>query len=147
MARIDAIHYTATHTCARNIVTIKDIAKLAGVTHSTVSRSLNDSPLVSAETRERIKAIAREQGYAPNRHAQRLVTKKSSTLGLFYLSRDDFDFMDNFGTQFLSGITEACHERNYDLLLFTTPRDLTARSSYLELCRERHVEGVVFIGL
>ncbi len=128
-------------------MTIKDIAKLAGVNHSTVSRSLNDSPLVSAETRERIKAIAREQGYAPNRHAQRLVTRKSRTIGLFYLSRDDLDFMENFGTQFLSGIAEACHARSYDLLLFTTARDLSARSSYLNLCRERHVEGVVFIGL
>jgi LacI family transcriptional regulator len=128
-------------------VTIKDIAKLAGVTHSTVSRSLNDSPLVSEETKERIKKIAREIGYAPNRHAQRLVTKKSRTLGVFYLSRDDLDFMENFGTQFLSGITQACHARNYDLLLFTTPRDLSARNSYLSLCRERHVEGVVFIGL
>lgn len=128
-------------------MTIKDIARLAGVTHSTVSRSLNDSPLVSAATKERIKRIAAEQGYSPNAFARRLVTRKSRTLGVFFLSRDEIQFMENFGTQFLDGIAQQSNQRGYDLLFFTMTRDRSAQKPYLQLCREKHVEGVIFIGM
>lgn len=128
-------------------MTIKDIAKLAGVTHSTVSRSLNDSPLVSVETKERIKKIALEMGYSPNSFARKLVTKKSHTLGVFFLSRDELDFMENFGTQFLDGIATASHDSDYDLLFFTVTRDLSNRKSYIKMCREKQVEGAIFIGM
>lgn len=128
-------------------MTIKDIARIAGVTHSTVSRSLNDSPMVSEATRERIKAIAREHGYSPNTFARRLVTRRSRTFGLFFLSRVELDFMENFGTQFLSKITGAAYAAGYDLLLFTTPKDTANSRSYLRLCKERHVEGAIIIGL
>ena len=128
-------------------MTIKDIARIAQVTHSTVSRSLNDSPLVSEETKARIKQIAREHGYAPNSLARRLATRRSHTLGLYFLSRGELDFMENFGTQFLTGITNACYAAGYDLLLFTLPHGAPNAVSYLHHCRERQVEGVIFIGL
>jgi DNA-binding LacI/PurR family transcriptional regulator len=76
-----------------------------------------------------------------------LVTKRSRTLGLFFLSRIELDFMENFGTQFFSGITRAAYTAGYDLLLFTTPRDTENAKSYMRLCKERHVEGAIFIGL
>lgn len=120
---------------------------MAGVTHSTVSRSLNDSPLVSTATKERIKQIASEHGYSPNAFARRLVTKKSHTLGVFFLSRDEIQFMENFGTQFLDGIAQTSHLRGYDLLFFTMTRDRSNEKSYMRLCREKHVEGVIFIGM
>lgn len=128
-------------------MTIKDIARLAGVTHSTVSRSLNDSPLVSRQTKDRIQKIAAEQGYSPNTFARRLVTKKSHTLGVFFLSRDEIQFMENFGTQFLDGIAQRSNQRDYDLLFFTMTRDRSNEKSYMRLCREKHVEGVIFIGM
>ncbi|NNM54952.1 MAG: LacI family DNA-binding transcriptional regulator [Spirochaetales bacterium] len=128
-------------------MTIKDIARLAGVTHSTVSRSLNDSPLVAAETKEKIKKLATELGYSPNTFARRLVTKKSNTLGVFFLSRAEINFMENFGTQFLDGIATASSNNGYDLLMFTMTRDLSNQKSYIRLCQEKHVEGVIFIGM
>lgn len=128
-------------------MTIKDIAKVAGVTHSTVSRSLNDSPLVSTETKERIKKIALDLGYSPNSFAQKLVTRKSRTLGVFFLSRGELNFMENFGTQFLDGIASASHAQGYDLLFFTMTRDMSNKKSYIQLCREKQVEGVIFIGM
>ena len=54
-------------------VSIKDIARAAGVSHSTVSRALSDSSLVSAETKERIQLLAREMGYSPDAQARSLV--------------------------------------------------------------------------
>lgn len=65
-------------------VTIKDIAKLAGVSHTTVSRALNDSPLINPETKERIKSIAGSLNYTPNYSARSLVLDRSYNLGLFF---------------------------------------------------------------
>jgi LacI family transcriptional regulator len=65
-------------------VTIKDIAKLAGVSHTTVSRALNDSPLINPETKEKIKALASSLDYTPNYSAKSLVLDRSYNLGLFF---------------------------------------------------------------
>ena len=65
-------------------VTIKDIAKLAGVSHTTVSRSLNDSSLISEKTKKRIKEIAAKHGYFPNTNAKSLVLNKSFNIGVFF---------------------------------------------------------------
>lgn len=65
-------------------VTIKDIAKLAGVSHTTVSRALNNSPLIQEETKERIRIIAAQMDYTPNYSAKSLVLDRSYNLGLFF---------------------------------------------------------------
>ncbi|NOU68242.1 substrate-binding domain-containing protein [Paenibacillus sp. LMG 31461] len=64
--------------------TIKDIAKLAGVSHTTVSRALNNSPLIQEETKERIRIIAEQLDYTPNYNAKSLVLDRSYNLGLFF---------------------------------------------------------------
>lgn len=68
------------------MVTIKDIAKLANVSHTTVSRALNNSPLIKEPTRKRILEIASQMNYTPNYNAKSLVMQKSYTIGLFYTS-------------------------------------------------------------
>jgi LacI family transcriptional regulator len=68
------------------MVTIKDIAKLAGVSHTTVSRALNDSPLIKPATKDKIKKIAAELHYVPNFNAKSLVNQKSYTIGVFFSS-------------------------------------------------------------
>ncbi len=65
-------------------VTIKDIANIANVSHTTVSRALNDSPLINPETRDKIKTIAHELNYTPNYSARSLVLEKSYNIGLFF---------------------------------------------------------------
>jgi LacI family transcriptional regulator len=65
-------------------VTIKDIASLAGVSYSTVSKALNNSPLVKEKTKNKIFRIANQLGYEPNFAAQSLVSKKSNTIGLLW---------------------------------------------------------------
>lgn len=65
-------------------VTIKDIAKLANVSHTTVSRALNNSPLINEETKSKIKALAEQLNYVPNYSAKSLVLDKSYTIGLFF---------------------------------------------------------------
>ncbi|HTR33047.1 MAG TPA: LacI family DNA-binding transcriptional regulator, partial [Gaiellaceae bacterium] len=65
--------------------TIADIARLAGVSKSTVSRALNDSPLIGAETKDRIRAIAREHDFSMNEQARRLSLRQSNVVGLVLL--------------------------------------------------------------
>jgi DNA-binding LacI/PurR family transcriptional regulator len=65
-------------------ITIKDIAKMVNVSHTTVSRALNDSPLIKQETKDRIKEIAKEFNYVPNFNAKSLVLAKSYNIGLFF---------------------------------------------------------------
>jgi DNA-binding LacI/PurR family transcriptional regulator len=61
---------------------IKDIAAAAGVSHSTVSRALRNSPLLKPETIQRIQKIAQEKGYTASAVARSLVTRRTHTLGV-----------------------------------------------------------------
>ncbi len=65
-------------------ITIKDIAKVAKVSYSTVSKALNNSPLVREDTKKRIVEIAKELGYEPNFAAQRLASKQTKIIGLIW---------------------------------------------------------------
>lgn len=71
-----------------NTVTIRTIAKMANVSHTTVSRALNGSPLVKPATRDKIADIARQIGYVPNLNAKSLVTNRSYMIGVFFTNLD-----------------------------------------------------------
>ncbi len=72
-------------------VTIQDIARLANVSHTSVSRSLNNSPLISEETKNRVLKIARDLNYEVNSSARSLSTKKTGVVGVIYeLELEDF---------------------------------------------------------
>ncbi len=67
-------------------VTIKDIARELGISHTTVSRALNNSPLIREETKQRVRETAKEMGYSPNYSAKALVNARSYNIGLFFSS-------------------------------------------------------------
>jgi LacI family transcriptional regulator len=72
------------HELGESVVTIKDIAQMAGVSFTTVSKALNGEPGVRAETRNKIIAIANKLNYVPNLAARRLVDRKSDSIGLIW---------------------------------------------------------------
>jgi LacI family transcriptional regulator len=65
-------------------ITIKDIARLINVSHTTVSRALNDSPLISESTKKKVRKVAEKYNYRPNVYARSLVLSKSYNIGLFF---------------------------------------------------------------
>ena len=93
--------------------TIADIARLAGVSKSTVSRALNESPLIGVETRERIQAIAEEQDFQMNAAGRRLSLGQSHVVGLIAKGSDP----DMFMLEIMGGISTGLHELGYELLV------------------------------
>ncbi|SCY32714.1 LacI family DNA-binding transcriptional regulator [Alkaliphilus peptidifermentans] len=96
-------------------VTIKDIAKLANVSHTTVSRALNDSSLINDETKKRIKKIAKELNYTPNFNAKSLVLEKSYHIGLFF-STIDKGTSSHFFYEVVRGVNSVIGEQ-YNLVV------------------------------
>ena len=99
-------------------VTSLDIAALAGVSQSTVSRALRKSPLVNPETRRRIQRIAREHNYKVDRSASSLRSQHSRTIAMLVHEESGMDSDINpFFVSMLASITRAAAARNYDVLL------------------------------
>ena len=99
-------------------VTSLEIAELAGVSQSTVSRALRKSPLVNPETRRRIQRIAREHNYKVDRSASSLRSQHSRTLAMLVHEESGMDSDINpFFVSMLASITRAAAARNYDVLL------------------------------
>lgn len=105
---------------------IKDVARLAGVSPSTVSLALNGSPLVKHETRYRIMQVAEELNYKPNQAARSLVTKEKRVIGLFLLSGDEYiaddaqpfsHMPDSLLSEMLPYVQQKLRESNYSILV------------------------------
>jgi LacI family transcriptional regulator len=127
--------------------TIKDIAKAAGVSITTVSRALNGYSDVSEKTRSRIKKLADELAYRPNAQAQSLVLKKTKTIGVIMSEIKRSNGTDSFAFEVLCGINDRASELNYDLILFSTNPNKQSKKTYSDLCRERSVDGAILQGL
>lgn len=123
-----------------------DIARLANVSKPTVSRVLSNSPLVTAETRDRVLEVARANGYAVNRNAQRLRQTRTDTIAvvLDFGSHRAGRIADPFIFELLAGVSEALSVRNQDLLL--SPPGLRDAKSYADLLSARAADGFVFLG-
>src|SRR5690606_27812202 len=103
----------------KRMQTIKDIAQLANVSKSTVSRALNNSQLISQETRDRIQAIAREHNFRINAPARNLSLRQSRTIALVTpdCEPDFFAAESLFGFEILGGIGRSLRAQGYDLLI------------------------------
>jgi len=127
-----------------SIVTAREIAALAGVSQSTVSRALRGSPLVNPRTRERVLRIAKENNYKVDSSASRLRSRQSRTLAL--LVHDDSEMGSEINPFFLSmlaTITKAASRRSYDILLsFQQLSD----NWILDYETSNKAEGVIMLG-
>ncbi|HEU5141389.1 MAG TPA: LacI family DNA-binding transcriptional regulator [Bacillales bacterium] len=129
------------------MATIKDIAKVAGVSVTTVSRALNGYSDVNEKTRKKIKAVAKELEYSPNVLARSLVVNKTKTIGLIVSELSRSESKDNFTFKVLRGINDCAGELGYDLVLFSTSPAKQKEKTYTQLCRERRVDGAIIQGI
>lgn len=122
---------------------LKDIAKLAKVSIRTVSRVVNNSPLVNEETRHRVSKAIQELNYRPHEIARRLSTGTSKTIGLFVPFSTDYVAGDLFFLDIILGISKILNKEDYDLQIFTIDDANQNEDFYLNLYRERRIEGMI----
>lgn len=108
------------------------------VSHSTVSRALQNSPLVSPETSEKIRRIARESGYRASAVARGLVTKRTRTIGLVVTT-----IADPFASEVVNGIEEAANAHGYSVFLADSSADPVREQQVVQSFAERRVDGIV----
>lgn len=103
------------------MVTIKGIAKQAGVSVSTASRALNDNPRISKETREKIKKIAVAAGYQPNYTARNLTRGVSNMVGLIFPVTEDTAPANPFHIDLMRGVSSALQPLHYEMVVAIAP--------------------------
>jgi DNA-binding LacI/PurR family transcriptional regulator len=119
-------------------VTIKDVAKVAGVAHSTVSRALREHPAIPPDTIARIKQHAEALGYIPSALARGLKTNRSNALGVI-VSRID----DPFFSEILQALDDEAQGAGYSLFLAADNRDLERLQIIIQTMGERRVDGII----
>lgn len=126
--------------------TMQDIARLANVSMPTVSRVLNDSPLVTGKTRDRVLEVARAQGYAVNRNAKKLRQARTGTVAVMldFNSHRHGAIGDPFIFELLAGVSEALSIRNQELLL--SPPGLEDARAFEDFHRARGADGFIILG-
>jgi len=121
-------------------VTIKDIARYAGVSTATVSKIINkkDSS-ISEDTRAKVLGVVKEYGYVPNRVASSMVTKKTKTLGLVIPN-----IANPFFPEIARGAEDKANQEGYNLILCNTDDKVEKEDSYISMLKEKMVDGIIF---
>lgn len=119
--------------------TIRDIAKLAGVSTTTVSRIINKKPYAASEaTTKRVLEIIEEMNYKPNPLAQGLITKKTRTIGLIIP-----DIVNPFFPEIARGVEDIANKMGFNVFLCNTDDDLKKEKKYINALREKYVDGII----
>ena len=128
-------------------VSIKDVAKEAGVSASTVSYVLNSTPTetISSETKKRVMEAVSRLGYVPNLNARSLSSRRSNLIGVLIPQTEpgkELMFSNPFYGELLSSIEYTARQHGYHLLLSGTKED----QDYLSIAQNRSVDGVIIVG-
>src|SRR5215475_11629349 len=125
------------------VITLKAVARHLGLTPGTVSDVLNDSPSarsIPQDTKNRIRAAAKELNYRPNFFARTLRNKRTYTIGVIAE-----EIGDSYSSPIISGIEQFLRERDYFFLTVVHRHDLALLSRYSQLLSERGVEGIITV--
>jgi LacI family transcriptional regulator len=119
-------------------ITMRDIAKRAGVSVVTVSRALNNKPDINETTKESILKIAHDLDYAPHDLARSLITKKTKTIGIIIPNNED-----PFYAKIVGGISNEIRERGYSVILCSSHSDADEELRLFRLLRGKRVDGML----
>lgn len=126
-------------------VNIKTIAKMAGVSVSTVSKIINNYSDISEETKAKVLEIMKETGYVPSNSAKTLATKKSNLIGVIFAGKLNIDFTHPFFIEVLNSFKKQMGFLGYDLLFFSNEKTHALDGDYLARCRHFHVDGCIIV--
>ncbi|WP_019613895.1 LacI family DNA-binding transcriptional regulator [Psychromonas ossibalaenae] len=122
-------------------LTIRDIAELAGVGKSTVSRVLNNDPKVKTETQTKIREIIKEVGYKPSAVARAMNNQPIKSIGIVVTR-----LSSSAENQALSEIIDFFHQHEYEVLVLESRYDSELLNTHIELMVQKQVEGIIFFG-
>lgn len=129
------------------MTTIKNVAKLAGVSTSTASRALHNSDMISEATKERVRRAMQELDYSPNYSAQNLVNRTTNTIGIVLPVRERQDSLGNnpFFMQIIQGISSVCSEYDYMVSLASGRTVDELRKNCQALIRSGNISKFIFL--
>lgn len=122
------------------MATMKDVARLAGVSTSTVSHVINNNRFVSQPVRDKILSAVAELNYSPSAVARSLKAKETRTIGMLLTSSNN-----PFYAEVVRGVEESCYERGYSLILCNTEGNTERMGSSLETLLQRRVDGLILM--
>lgn len=126
-------------------VTANDVAKMAGVSPSTVSRVISNNPRISEPTRRKVLKCMEELGYYPNANARSLAVKKTGTVGIIIPTTSEDYFSNPFFAESLRGIIRGASKSGYDLLLSTNTEKGEELKITKKFVRGSKVDGIILM--
>lgn len=123
------------------MATIKDVAKRAGVGVATVSRALNRTGYVKADTMQKIEKAMLDLGYIPNRQARAMVGGTTLTIGILVPDMDNSLFM-----RIVQAINDAAYDQGYTLLVMDSRGEINREAKILRAMQELRVDGLIIFG-
>lgn len=121
------------------MLTIKEIAELAGVSKSTVSRVLNNNGYIGEETRQRIEKVIKEQNYTPSAAAVSLSKQETNTIGVIIPEIDNAFF-----GEIIKGITEIADQQDFSIICCDTQNKAEKELRALKMLEQQRVRGILF---
>ena len=126
-------------------VTLRDVAEATGVSMSTVSRVISDSPRISKETKMKVRKAMNELGYHPNFIARSLVNQSTNVVGVVFPSSGNTAFQNPFFTEVLRAISEGAHDHKYGIQLTTGKTEEEILQDVTAMVQGKRVDGIVML--
>ena len=126
-------------------VTIKDVAKAAGVSPSTVSRVIQNKSTISDETKKRVRKAMKELNYHPNLNARSLVSSYTQVIGLVLPDDSDAFYQNPFFPSVLRGIAQVASENHYAIQIATGKDEKERLNAISQMVYGKRVDGLIFL--
>lgn len=126
-------------------ITIKDVAKLAGVSPSTVSRTCTNHPSISKQTKAKVRKAMQELGYEPNFQASNLATRNSRTIGIILPDSESEVYQNSFYLEAIRGIGQFCNQKQYMNTLITGSNEKEVLQVIKTMLNSGRVDGFIVL--
>ncbi|MBZ5753635.1 LacI family DNA-binding transcriptional regulator [Metabacillus rhizolycopersici] len=126
-------------------VTIKNVAKEAGVAASTVSRVISDSPQISDATKRKVRKVMEDMGFYINQNARNLVQQSTKTIGIVMKNSISESLNDPFFPEVLRGISAWCHKQDFSISLTTGDSNEEIFEDTVKMVQGKRVDGIIVL--